>query len=182
MRILTIVPFCLVVAACSGDETNNQAAQAVPESLPAGTWHAQFEVTSFASTDNSKPALKAKVGDKEQDSNCVTEAQRAQPAPELFVGSGYSCTYKTSYIKDGMINASLTCTRPEFKGEVAMSVQGSYTANGFEGTVDTNSYFPGTGDFTMSRKFKAVLTPGVCQPSSVEGGHATSDAKESKGG
>jgi hypothetical protein len=186
MRIVLIVPLCLAAAACSGgDDSANQAA-AVPATLPAGTWQADFEVTRFTSVGGPTPALKAKQGDKEQASSCVPEADRAKPAPELFAGTGYSCTYQNSYIKDGMINAALSCTRPELKGEVHMAMQGSYTADGFEGTVDSNSYLPG-GNFTMTRKVKAKVTAGACQAApaagdSAAGGNASANAAAPAGG
>jgi hypothetical protein len=153
----------------------------VPATLPAGTWQAEFEVTRFNSVGGPTPALKAKQGDKEQASSCVPEAQRAKPAPELFAGAGYSCTYQNSYIKDGMINAALSCTRPELKGEIHLAMQGSYTADGFEGTVDTVSYLPG-GNFTMTRKVKGKVSAGACQPApaaegnSAAGGNAAAAA------
>jgi hypothetical protein len=186
MRVSMIMPLCLAAAACSGgNEAENKAAEA-PTTLPAGTWQAEFEVTSFESTDQTTPALKAKKGDKEQASSCVAEAQRAAPAPELFAGAGYSCTYQNSYIKDGRINATLACTRPELKGQINMAIQGSYTADSFEATVDSTSFLPGPGDFTMTRKLKAKLTPGTCQPApaaaDAAGGNASAGAKGKKGG
>jgi hypothetical protein len=176
MRTLLIVPLCLAAAACSGGDDGTNQAAAAPTTLPAGTWQASFEVKKFASADKTTPALKAKEGDKEQDSSCVPEAQRAQPAPELFAGAGYACTYQNSYIKDGMINATIQCTRPELKGQINMAVQGSYTADSFEATVDSTSYLPGTGDFTMSRKVKGKLTPGACQPAAAAGADGNSAA------
>ena len=187
MRLVLIVPLCLAAAACSGGDDGANQAAAAPETLPAGTWQADFEVTKFDSVGGPTPALKAKKGDKEQASSCVTETQRAKPAPELFAGAGYSCIYQNSYIKDGMINAALSCTRPELKGEIHMAMQGSYTADSFEGTVDSNSYLPG-GNFTMSRKVKAKLSPGACQPApaAAAGGNAAAPAAapagEKKGG
>src|SRR4051794_28449279 len=172
MRIVLIVPLCLAAAACSGGDDGANQAAAAPETLPAGTWQSDFEVTKFASVGGPTPALKAKQGDKEQASSCVPEADRAKPAPELFAGSGYSCTYQNSYIKDGMINAAWSCTRPELKGEIHMAMQGSYTADSFEGTVDSSSYLP-SGNFTMTRKVKAKLSPGACQPAPAGGGNST---------
>ncbi|HEX4738388.1 MAG TPA: DUF3617 family protein [Allosphingosinicella sp.] len=190
MRILTIVPICLVVAACSGgDEANNQAA--APETLAAGTWQTSFEVTQFRSADTGTPALKAKVGDKEQGSTCIAASRSVEATPELFAGTGYSCTYQTSYIKQGMINGNIQCTRPELKGTINMSVSGTYTADSFEAEVDSNSYLPGPGNFRMTRKVKGKLTPGACQPAATDAegnasagaaGNASVGAKESKGG
>jgi hypothetical protein len=183
MRLLTIVPLCLLAAACSGgDDANNQAA-AAPETLPAGTWQTSFEVKTFDSADKTTPALKAKQGDKEQASSCVPEAQRAAPAPELFAGSGYSCTYQNSYIKGGTINATIQCTRPELKGTINMSVSGTYTAGGFDADVESNSYLAGPGNFRMTRKVKGKVTPGACQPAAAGAdGNASAAAKDSKGG
>lgn len=190
MRILTIVPLCLAVAACSGgDEANNQSA-AAPETMPAGTWQTSFEVTKFESADKTTPALKAKVGDKEQGSSCIPASQSIKSVPELFAGTGYSCTYQNSYIKEGMINANIQCTRPELKGTVSMSVSGTYTADSFEAEVDTNSYLAGPGNFRMTRKVKGKLTPGACQPAASDGeanaaaadGNGSAAAKDSKGG
>ena len=165
MRMLVIVPLCVAAAACSGggDEGANQSA-AVPASIPAGTWKTELEVKTFRSADKTTPALKAKEGDKEQASSCVPQGQGEQPPADLFTGSGYQCTYARSYIKDGTINAALTCTRPELKGQVNMQVSGTYEADEFEAQVDSTSYLPGDGDFTMSRKVKGKLTPGACQP------------------
>jgi hypothetical protein len=178
MRILGLVPLCVAAAACSGgsgDGAGNEAA-AAPATFPAGSWNSEFEVKAFRSADKTTPALKAKQGDKEQASSCVPEAQRAQPPADLFVGSGYSCTYSNSYIKDGTINASLACTRPELKGQVNMQVSGTYDADSFEAAVDSTSFLPGDGDFTMSRRVKGKVTPGACQPAA-----ATADAAP-KGG
>lgn len=178
MRLLLIVPLCAAAAACSGgggDAAGNEAA-AAPATIPAGTWNSEFEVKAFRSADKTTPALKAKQGDKEQASSCVAEAERAQPPADLFAGSGYSCTYSNSYIKDGTINASLACTRPELKGQINMQVAGTYDADSFEANVDTTSYLPGDGDFTMSRRVKGKVTPGACQPAAP-----AADAK-AKGG
>ncbi|MEA3036432.1 MAG: hypothetical protein QOH04_2204 [Sphingomonadales bacterium] len=165
MRIMLIVPFCLAAAACGGgDNGANDQEAAAPPTIPAGTWNSEFEVKAFRSTDKTTPALKAKEGDKEQASSCVPGGQSERPPASLFSGAGYDCTYSNSYIKDGTINAALVCSRPELKGQVNMNVSGSYDAKSFEATVDSTSYLPGDGDFTMSRHVKGKVTPGACQP------------------
>jgi hypothetical protein len=61
-----------------------------------------------------------------------------------------------------------------------MNVSGSYDSNSFEATVDSTSYLPGDGDFTMSRKVKGKLTPGACQaaaPAAEDKGAAKGGAK-----
>jgi hypothetical protein len=183
MRAFLIVPFCLAAAACSGgDGDNKQAAAETPDSLPAGTWKTELEVKSFRSADKATPALKAKEGDKEEATDCVTESDRAKPAPALFVGSGYECTYSNSYFRGGMINASLTCTRPELKGQVNMTVSGSYDNDSFEAQVDGTSYLPGDGDFVMTRKVKGKVTPGACQPAAPPAADAKGGKAKAKAG
>jgi hypothetical protein len=169
MRTLLILPLCAAAAACSGgDEGSKNEAAAAPASIPGGTWNSEFEVKAFRSADKTTPALKAKEGDKEEAASCVPENQREQPPAALFSGPGYSCTYSNSYIKDGMINASLVCTRPELKGQVNMTVSGSYDDKSFEAQVDSTSFLPGDGDFTMSRKVKGKLAPGSCQSEAAD--------------
>ena len=165
MRIIVIVPLCLAAAACGGgDNSANDQEAAAPAAFPAGTWSSEFEVKSFRSADKTTPALMAKEGDKEQASICVPQGQVERPPANVFAGEGYDCSYLNSYIKDGMLNASLACTRPELKGQINMTVEGSYDAKSFEATVNSTSFLPGNGDFTMGRKVKGKLSPGACQP------------------
>jgi hypothetical protein len=169
MRSLLLLPFCLAAAACSGggEEANNQTAAAKPATVPAGQYATDYEVTAFRSTDKQAPAVKAKVGDKSQGGGCVTAG--SVPPPELFAGKDYKCSYKYNYIRDGMLNASLGCTLAGTPGEVTMTVEGSYTATGFDAVLETNTFFPGTGDFAMSRKVNGRLTGPTCTPAAAEG-------------
>lgn len=156
MRSLLIMPL-LLVAACSGGDGGGEGggekkAEAQAATIEAGQWETSFEVTEHRSVDKTEPALKAAAGDKETATSCVAEADKATPPPELFAGPGYTCKYRSSYIRNGRINASLDCTREGIKGQLMLSVDGSYTGTGFEGTVQTTTYLPGNGDFASMRK------------------------------
>jgi hypothetical protein len=157
-RISMMVPLCLI-AACSGGE-EKKAEETVAASMAAGQWEVASEVTSFRSADKATPALKAAVGDKSQVAGCI---DGDEPPPELFAGEGYDCKYKNSYIRNGRINASLSCKREALEGEIMMSVQGSYTGNSFDGTVEATSYLPGEGDFVMNSKIGGRHTGPTCQ-------------------
>ena len=159
MRILMMVPLCLL-AACGGEEKKPEETAAA--TMSAGQWEVSSDVTSFRSTDKATPALKAAVGDKSTVSTCVEPGDAAKPKPELFAGEGYECKYKNDYIKNGRINASITCKRDALEGEIMMSVQGSYTGDSFEGTVDTISYLSGDGDFAMNSKITGRRTGPTC--------------------
>ena len=162
MRHWMLLPLCL--AACSGGETQEKKAEGpAAATVEAGQWETSFEVVSIRSTDKTTPALKAAAGEKASGTACVAKGEEAKPAPELFAGEGNTCTYKSSYIRSGRLNASLSCRRDGIDGELMMTVVGKYTGTSFEGTVDTVSYLPGSGDFEMSRKISGRKTGDACQ-------------------
>jgi hypothetical protein len=166
MRALIIVPLCLVAAAaCSGGE--EKKADEAAATLEAGQWEVVSEVTEFRSTDKATPALKAAKGDKVTSAACIEEGDKAKPKAELFAGAGYECKYKNSYIKNGRINASVSCERDALEGEIMMSIQGTYTGTTFEGTVDTISYLSGEGDFAMNSRMSGRKTAPACAPEAV---------------
>ena len=172
MRILTIVPLCVAVAACGGAGEEKKKDAAAPAAMTAGQWETSFEVAAMRSTDKTEPALKAAVGDKETGAACIDAGKEAEPAPALFAGPGYECQYKNSYIRNGRITASLGCTRKGIDGELVMSVDGKSTATTFEGTVSTTSFLPGRGDFEMSRKVSGRQTGPTCQAAAPESKNA----------
>jgi hypothetical protein len=163
MRYLTIVPIFLA-AACSGGGEEKKAEEAAATTMAAGQWEVSHEVTSFRSTDKATPALKAAAGDKTTSPACIEEVDAAKPKPELFAGAGYECKYKTDYIRNGRINASITCERDALEGEIMMTVQGTYKGDSFEGTVDAVSYLSGEGDFQMSSRMSGRRTAPACAP------------------
>jgi hypothetical protein len=178
MHRIIAVSLCLAAAACSGgggEEKKAEEAQAA--TIEAGQWETSFEVTAHRVVDGTPdPALKAAAGDKETGAACVTEADKAKPAPELFAGPGYTCQYKSDYIRNGRINASLSCTREGIEGEIMMSVQGSYTGTTFEGTVGTTTYLPGRGDFESSRKIAGRKVAPACAAEEPAAGAAGNKA------
>lgn len=163
MRILTIVPLCVAVAACGGGGEEKKETEVQAATMAAGQWETTYEVTSMRSVDKTEPALKAASGDKETGSACIEAGKEATPDAALFAGPGNTCSYKNSYIRNGRITASLSCRRPGVNGELMMTVEGKYTGTTFDGTVSTQSYLPGSGDFEMSRKMSGRQTGATCQ-------------------
>ena len=169
MGRMWVAALALLAAGCGAGGGDEKKADAPPALLPAGTWTVTSEVTGFRSLDKNPPALKAKVGDKETATICAPKAAPEPPAA-LFAGTGYQCAYKSAFIKDGLLNATLDCRRAGIEGSILMTVQGSYTAKGFDGTADTTAYLPGPGDFGMNRKISGTVKPGACTPSPAGGG------------
>lgn len=161
IRSLFLAPVCLL-SACGGGGEEKKAEAPAAATMEAGQWAADFETASFRSTDKTEPAVKAAVGDKETGSACIEAGKEATPPGELFAGPGHQCTTQNSYIRNGRINVSLKCSRPGIKGDIMHTVQASYTGTTFEGTVDTITYLPGTGDFEMSRKIAGRKTGPTC--------------------
>ena len=162
MRSLTILAACSLAACSGGGGEEEKKAEAPAATMEAGQWQTQFEVTAHRTTDKTEPALKAAVGDKETGSACIAAGSEATPPPALFAGPGYDCSYKSSYIRNGRINASLKCSRAGMPGEIMMSVDGSYTGTSFEGTASTTTYLVGNGDFASTRKISGRKTGPTC--------------------
>ena len=169
MRALILLPLCFAASCSEGSEPKKKT-EAPAAKVTAGQWETAHEVTAIRSTDKTQPALKAAAGDKATGSTCIPAGGEAEPPPELFAGPGYKCGYKSSYIRNGGITASLNCRREGIAGDLMMTVEGSYTATTFEGTVSTTSYLPGRGDFEMSRKMTGRHVGATCQAAEPKAG------------
>ena len=163
MRAFAFILLLLIAGCSEGGGGEQKKAEEVPATMEAGQWETGFELSSIRSVDKMTPAVKGAVGDKETAKVFIAEADRAEPPTELFSGAGYQCCYKSSYIKNGRINASLDCKREGVSGQFLMSVSGSYTKDAFDGTVGTTTYLPGAGDFEMNRKISGRRSGPACE-------------------
>jgi hypothetical protein len=163
MRAFLIVPV-LLVAGCSDEPPPPKAQAAAVDKIDAGQWETNVEVTSLTSVDKTKPAIDTPPGTKTQGSACVAEGERQKPPPQLFTATKDKCVYGDFYMSGGTINASMTCTNPKLKGSVMMTVNGSYDARSFEGSLNTNTYLAGNGDVTIGAKVHGRRT-GACTAS-----------------
>jgi hypothetical protein len=161
MRAWIIVPLCLAAGCSDGGGEGNKAGDAAT-AMQAGQWEITSEVSSFRSTDKATPALKAAVGDKSTAPACIEAGKEDKPPPEMFAGAGYECDYKDRYVDGGRINVSLECERDVLEGKIQMTVEGSYTGDSFQGTVNANSFLSGDGDFAMSSKVTGRRTGPTC--------------------
>ncbi len=116
-----------------------------PAKLPTGEYSVSAKVDALNSTDKTTPATKVKLGDTVVSVGCVGADN--QPAAEMFAAAGDKCVAKESYVRSGRINVSYTCSRAGQPGEVMISADGRYTADGFTGKATTSTYFAGSGDY-----------------------------------
>ena len=144
----------LALVACGGEKKEEAASAAVPAKLAAGLYEVSAEVTQLSSTDNTTPATKLKQGETHVVKACVTAD--GQPEPTLLSEEeGDKCEIKNSYIRNGRMSAQMSCTREDQPGYVMPAMVGSYSAEGFEGEINTLTYFVAEGDYRLTRKVTA---------------------------
>ncbi|HEU4497924.1 MAG TPA: DUF3617 family protein, partial [Sphingomicrobium sp.] len=124
----------LVLAACGGEKKEEPVAAAVPAKLVGGLYEVSAQVTQLASTDNTTPATKLKQGDTQVIKACVSAD--GKPEPALLGEEGDKCEIKNSYIRNGRMSAQMSCTRDGNLGYVMPAMDGSYSADGFEGEIN----------------------------------------------
>ena len=146
-----------LVAACGSEAPKPVVAEA-PKTMPAGEYEIASEVTKLASTDQSVPATRLKLGDKETTRACV--AADGTPDPAMFVEAGDKCTVNNSYGRSGRLSVQYSCQRAG-KGELATNADGNFTADGYEAIVISATSFPGSGDYELARRLVAKRV-GAC--------------------
>jgi len=155
-KLVCVSGLALALAACGGEKKDEAAtaAAAIPAKLAGGLYEVSAEVTQLASTDNTTPAAKLKQGDKQVIKACVS-AEGQPDAALLAEAEGDKCEIKNSYIRNGRMSAQMSCTREGQTGYVMPAMMGSYSADGFEGEINTLTYFVEKGDYRLTRKVTA---------------------------
>ena len=143
----------LALAACGGEKKEEATAVAAPAQLAGGLYEVSAEVTQLSSTDNSTPATKLKQGDTHVVKACVSAD--GKPDPALLGEAGDKCEIKNSYIRNGRMSAQMSCSREGQSGYVMPAMMGTYSAEGFEGEINTLTYFVAEGDYRLTRKVTA---------------------------
>lgn len=151
MRKLALVTVT-ILAACSGGEPEAANKVETAAYLSPGLWEMTSEVSGVAMAyKDVKAPDKAAMGNKF--TTCITEEQAKQPPAEAFVGKAdekNSCRYDNFYMSRGRVNASMICQ----PGNRAMNIDGKYTADSLDMTMELSTY-QGTAD---DMKLTAKLT------------------------
>lgn len=152
-KCIGIGGLALALAACGGEKKQEAAAEEPPATLAAGLYELSAEVTELASTDKSTPATKLKKGEMSIIKACV--AADGKPEPALLAEVGDKCEIKNSYIRNGRMSAQMSCSRAGHSGYVMPAMMGTFGKDGFEGEIDTVTYFVDSGDYRLTRKVSA---------------------------
>lgn len=168
MRGSMVMAGYVLLAGCgSGGGGEAPVKEAVAATLGAGLYEVTAEVKALASTDKTTPATKLKLGDKVAAKACV--AANGVPEPALLAEAGDPCTPQASYIRNGRMSLQLTCRRAGDNGNVLVTVDGKFTADGFTGQAETITQFYGKGDYKLSRTLTAKRV-GDCPTSGAKAG------------
>lgn len=175
MRLFILTPF-LVLAACSeGEQPAKKEADAAPKQLAAGQWEMISEVTKVTQRDKGSPAFKESEGTKKTVSSCLAEADLKKPQPAFFIGEEMDCTTRDAYMSRGRANVTLACKKAGLPGDIATVVNGTYTADTFEGTATTETSLLGEGDVKIEATLAGRRT-GECSAAPADGEKAAKKA------
>ena len=171
-KVLTVAMGFSALAAggCSNESAPAAApARATAAALSAGEYEVATKIEDLRSTDHTTPLTKAKqmaAGDA-PDVHRACVADDGVIATDMFAEAKDDCSVQNSYVRNGKINMQLSCTRPGAPGQVLQSVDGNFTADAFTATVNTGTYFSGSGDYAMRRTMTAKRV-GACPAAAGE--------------
>jgi hypothetical protein len=158
MRAIMLLPLLLVAGCSEESPPAEQQEQAAAEHIRGGQWEMTTEVTKVVARDKGKPAVNMPQGARTTSRSCVAEADAKKPPAALFAPEGFKCDYRDAYMRNGRINSTLACTRAGLGGDIAMVVNGSYTADTIEGTSTIETRLVGEGDQKIDTKIAGRRT------------------------
>ncbi|HEX4761519.1 MAG TPA: DUF3617 family protein [Sphingomicrobium sp.] len=167
MRLI-VYAFAALLAGCGQESAVNNGSEQVPAAINPGEYEVTTVVESLRSTDQTTPATKAKADGKAITHRaCIASDGTVEPA--MFSEAGDECRIDNAYARNGRLTLALSCSRPGAPGLVAQSVAGTFSADGFEATVETATYLTGAGDYAMRRKMVGKRV-GECAPKEDKAG------------
>lgn len=141
-----------LLAACSGDTAQEPKEETRADALKPGEYEVTDKVDELRSTDNSTPATATRAaapGEAAPTARICVGADGALD-PKIFAEAGDTCTETGSYMRGGRLSFQFNCTRPG-KGGISQLVDGKFTADSFEASVTSSTYFSGPGDYSLTR-------------------------------
>ena len=141
-----------LLAACSGDAAKQAKKEAKADALQAGEYEVTDKVEELRSTDNSTPAtaMKAAAAGEASPTSRICIAKDGAIDPKIFAEAGDKCAPTGSYMRGGRLSYQFNCTRAG-KGGLSQLIDGKFTADSFEVSVSTSTYFSGPGDYALNR-------------------------------
>ena len=141
-----------LLAACSDDTAREAKKEAKAEALQPGEYEVAQKVDAVRSADNTTPAtaLKATPEGEAGSTSRVCIGADGAIDPKMFAEGRDQCSPTSSYMRGGRLSIQLNCTRAG-KGALTQTVDGKFTADSFEATATSSTYFSGPGDYALQR-------------------------------
>ena len=157
-----------LLAACSDDTARQAKKEAKADALQPGEYEVTDKVDDLRSTDNTTPATAMKVAAAGEASptSRICVGKDGAIDPKVFAEAGDQCSPTGSYMRGGRLSYQFSCTRAG-KGGLGQLVDGKFTADSFEASVSTSTYFGGPGDYALSRTLTGKRV-GDCPPAQPE--------------
>lgn len=153
-----------LLAACSGDTAQEAKPEEKADALQPGEYEVTDKVDQLRSTDNSTPstATKVPVAGEAPRTARICVGPDGELDPKIFAEAGDKCTPTGSYMRGGRLSFQFNCTRAG-KGGLSQLVDGKFTADSFEASVTSATYFSGPGDYSLNRTLTGRRV-GDCPP------------------
>ena len=141
-----------LLAACSGDTVKEPKQEAKADALQPGEYEVTDKVDELRSIDNSTPAtaVKAAAAGEVSPTSRICVGKDGAIDPKVFAEAGDKCSATGSYLRGGRLSYQFNCTRAG-KGGLGQLVDGKFTADSFEASVSTSTFFSGAGDYELKR-------------------------------
>ncbi len=157
MRIVIIAAAATLLAGCGNSANDKAQAESSATALQPGeyalTWSDTERRPAAKTTPASAPDGKAGASSVFAERACIAPDGAIEPA--AFGEEGDQCHMVNSYVRNGILNVQVGCTR-EGKGSVTHIASGSFSAaESFDASVDTSTDFTGEGNYKMTRKLDA---------------------------
>lgn len=173
MRLMLIIPLILA-AGCSETAPEEKKASRLAI-LEPGQYELSSEVTRLTNVDDGAAAINTPVGTRATQSVCVGADGRA--ATDLFSGEGYACSYDNYYVRNGRINALLSCTRDGLQGQISMTVDGTFEAGQLSYDRNVRTILATDGDVLIDHRVTGRRT-GDCAAAAADGNQAQASEAE----
>ena len=143
MRQATVAAAALLLAACGGQEGNEQAGakgKSGGAALQPGQWESTIQFTEFdvpGMPPEMANQMRQMMGQPQTNRSCMTPEDAANPAGDMVSGEGnQNCQFSESTFSGGTIRVRGTCRDPS-GGTSQMSMQGSFTATSMQARITT---------------------------------------------
>jgi len=148
-RTITIAAAAALLAGCNASKQSAQAEE-VPTALQTGEYELAWSDLKTNSSDKKLAAADASAAMPAK--ACV--AAEGKIAPAAFAEKGDDCRAMNSYVRNGIVNVQLLCTR-EGRGSVTQVASGSFTGDSFDADIQTTTNFAQGGNYTRTAKLTA---------------------------